>query len=155
MHFTRWCSCRLSHGGLEKVISYHTLQHWTSCMAFQIWVSWCSAILKTWHCYLSVYPEKRFQVGPFRFHFFSSQPHPQHMEVLRLGVESELYLLAHTTAELSLICKLYHSSWQRQILNPLSKAKDRTCVLMDASQICFHWATTETPVSISKCIFSY
>ena len=25
-----------------------------------------------------------------------------------------------------------------QILNPLSKAKDRTCVLMDASQIRFH-----------------
>ena len=24
-----------------------------------------------------------------------------------------------------------------QILNPLSEARDRTCVLMDASQICF------------------
>ena len=31
---------------------------------------------------------------------------------------------------------LYHSSQQRQTLNPLSKAKDRTLVLMDASQIC-------------------
>ena len=31
---------------------------------------------------------------------------------------------------------LYHSSQQRQILNPLSKAKDRILVLMDASQIC-------------------
>ena len=27
---------------------------------------------------------------------------------------------------------------QRQILKPLSKGRDRTCVLMDASQICFH-----------------
>ena len=26
---------------------------------------------------------------------------------------------------------LYHSSRQRWILNPLSKARDRTCVLMD------------------------
>ena len=28
---------------------------------------------------------------------------------------------------------LYHSSQQRRILNPLSKAKDRTCILMDPS----------------------
>ena len=40
---------------------------------------------------------------------------------------------------------LHHSSWQCRILNPLSKARDRTCVLMDASQIHFHWATTGTP----------
>ena len=30
------------------------------------------------------------------------------------------------------------------LLNPLSEAKDRTCILMDAGQICFCWATTET-----------
>ena len=29
--------------------------------------------------------------------------------------------------------------------NPLSKARDHTCVLMDASQICFHWAVMGTP----------
>ena len=28
---------------------------------------------------------------------------------------------------------------------PLHEARDRTCILMDASQIHFHWATTETP----------
>ena len=33
-------------------------------------------------------------------------------------------------------------------LNPLSKARDRTCVLMDASQIHFHWATMGTPRTI-------
>ena len=33
---------------------------------------------------------------------------------------------------------LQHSSRQHRILNPLSKARDRTCVLMDASQIHFH-----------------
>ena len=32
------------------------------------------------------------------------------------------------------------------ILNPLSKAKDQTCVLMDTSQNHFHWATTGTPL---------
>ena len=45
----------------------------------------------------------------------------------------------------SCICNLYHNSQQCQILNQLSKAKDQTCILMDASQIHFHWATTGTP----------
>ena len=64
------------------------------------------------------------------------------MEVPSLGVQSEPQLLAYTTAiaiqDLSLICDLHHSSWQRWILNPLSKARDQTCVLMDANQIRFH-----------------
>ena len=37
---------------------------------------------------------------------------------------------------------LHHSSRQRQILNPLSEARERTCVLMDTRQIPFHRATT-------------
>ena len=40
---------------------------------------------------------------------------------------------------------LHHSSLQCQIFNPQSKARDRICVLMDTSQICFRWATTGTP----------
>ena len=63
------------------------------------------------------------------------------MEVPRLGVEQELQLLAYDTATVmqdpSCICDLHHSSWQCRILNPLSEARDQTCVLMDASQICF------------------
>ena len=63
------------------------------------------------------------------------------MEVLRVGVQSELYLLAYTTAtatqDLSRVCDLHHSSQWCQILNPLSKARNRTYVLMDTSQICF------------------
>ena len=57
------------------------------------------------------------------------------MEVPRLGVESVLQLLAYTTAmqDPSYNCNLYHSSWQHQILNPLSKAKDQTQVFMDPS----------------------
>ena len=54
------------------------------------------------------------------------------------GVQSELQLQAYTTAtalpDLSYICDLHHSSWQRQILNPLSKARDGTCILMVPSQ---------------------
>ena len=59
------------------------------------------------------------------------------MEFLRLGVESELQLLAYTkateTQELSHV--LYHSSGQYQILNPLSEARDQTHVMMDASGV--------------------
>ena len=72
----------------------------------------------------------------------------RHMEVLRLGFESELQLLAYTTAtampDLSCVCDLHRSSQQWQILNPLSEARDRTCVLMDACQICYCWATAGT-----------
>ena len=44
---------------------------------------------------------------------------------------------------LSCICDLHQSLWQRQILNPLSKAWDGARILMDPSCIHFHWATTE------------
>ena len=71
------------------------------------------------------------------------------MEVPRLGVKSELLLLVYTTTtarpDLSHVCELHNSSQQHQILNPLSKARDLTCVLMDAGQIRFHWASVGTP----------
>ena len=48
--------------------------------------------------------------------------HLKHMEVPRLGVPSELPLLAYTTTtampHLSHVCDLYHSS---RVLNPLSE----------------------------------
>ena len=59
------------------------------------------------------------------------------MEVPRLGVESELQLLAYTTAiakwDLSRICDLHHSSWQRQI--PRSEARAQTHILIHARQV--------------------
>ena len=75
--------------------------------------------------------------------------HPWHMEVPSLGVESELQPLAYTvvtaTQDPSRICDLHHSSRPRQILNPLSEARDRINDLMVPSQIRFCWATTGTP----------
>ena len=73
------------------------------------------------------------------------------MAVSRLGVKSELQLLAYATAtatlEQSLIYSLHHSSQKCRILNPLSKARDRTHMLMDTSQIRFCCATVGTPGS--------
>ena len=74
------------------------------------------------------------------FFFFFLGPHERYMEVPRLGVESELQQLAYATAtamlDLSRVCHLHHSSRQHQILNALSKARDQTRILMDASQAC-------------------
>ena len=53
----------------------------------------------------------------------------------------ELQLLAYTiataTQDPSRVCDLHHSSWQCQILNPLSEARDRTLHLMVPSWIHF------------------
>ena len=54
------------------------------------------------------------------------------MEVPRLGVKLELewqllvYATGTATPDLSHVCNLHHSSWQHQILKPLSKAEDQT-----------------------------
>ena len=70
------------------------------------------------------------------------------MEVPRLGVESELQLPAYTTATAMLdpshACDLQRSSWQLRILDPLSKARDRTCVLIDPRRVHYCWATVGT-----------
>ena len=54
--------------------------------------------------------------------------HPGHMEVPRIGVESELQFLPYATAtpDPSHIFDLHHSSQQHWILNPLSEARDQT-----------------------------
>ena len=65
---------------------------------------------------------------------------PQHMKVPRLGIESKLQLPTYATAtgiqDPSHLCDLQHSSQQHWILNPLSRARDGTRVLMDTSWDC-------------------
>ena len=64
---------------------------------------------------------------------------PRHMEVPRLGVQSELqppaYARSRATWDPSHVCHLPHSSRQCRILNPLSKARDRTRNFMVPSRI--------------------
>ena len=77
-------------------------------------------------------------------HFFFLGLHPPHMEVPRLGVESDLWLPAYTTVTamwgLSHICDLHHSSPQHhQILNPLS----RVGIKPTSSWILFGFITAE------------
>ena len=97
----------------------------------------------------------KFLVLFFFFILFFLGPHPRHMLVPRLGVESERLLPAYATAAVtpdpSRVCSLHHSSRQRRILNPLSEARERTRNLMVPSRIRFRCAKAETP---PWCFFS-
>ena len=71
------------------------------------------------------------------------------MDGSRLGIQWELqlpaYAIATATGDLSHVCDLHHSSQQRQILNPLSEARDRTHHLMVPSRICFCYGMMGIP----------
>ena len=73
----------------------------------------------------------------YLFYFCILGPQVWHMKISRLRVKLELQLPVYTTAtamqDLSCVFDLYHSSQQHWILNPLSEARDWTCVLMDIS----------------------
>ena len=72
--------------------------------------------------------------------------HLWHMSVPRGGVESELQLLAYTTATATRDRSgVFHSSQQCQMPKPPIEARDQTCILMETSQIHFCCATTGTP----------
>ena len=76
--------------------------------------------------------------------------HPWLMEVPRLQVESKQQLPAYTrataTPDLSRVWDLHDSSWQCWILNPWSRAGDRTLNLKDTSPVHDRWATRGTPL---------
>ena len=73
------------------------------------------------------------------------------MEVPRLGVKSELQLLAYATAtatpDLDHICDSTPQLMATPDLNPLNEARGWTHILMDTSQP--NWATTGTLLFLS------
>ena len=78
----------------------------------------------------------------FFFFFLILGPYPWYMEVPRLGSNQSCSFWPTTQPQQ---CQIWAasvtyttSSWQHWILNPLSKAGDQTCILMDTSQIRFH-----------------
>ena len=81
--------------------------------------------------------------------FFFLGPHLQHMEVLRLGLKSELHLLAYTTAtataDPSCIWDLHSSLWQCWILNPPECTQGSNPHLHNHVGFLTHWATRGTP----------
>ena len=91
------------------------------------------------------------------FFFCFLGPHLQCVEVPRLGVQSKQQLPAYTTViamqDLSRICDLHHSSLQCQTLNPLSEARDQTCILLDLNWVHYCWDTMETPNFLEDLYF--
>ena len=87
----------------------------------------------------------------FFFFFFLGQ-NLWHMEVPRLGVKSELQLLAHATAtampDLSNVYNLHHSLWQCWILKPMIEARNWTASSWILVIFLTCWATTGTPAII-------
>ena len=89
------------------------------------------------------------------YFFLLSGLHVWHMEVPRLQ------MLAYATAigmpDLRHVCNLHPSSRQHQILNPLSRARDRIHNLVVSSRIHFRCATTGTPKTskLLSCSYSF
>ena len=126
----RHSSICTGRGGLSP----YCLNHFTiSLVKMKIWDSF-QCFLKSNEAFVKLKDEGFFCFLFFLFFLFCfSGPHPRPMEVLRLGVKSELQLPVYTTAtatrDLSWACDLHHSSQQCQIPGPLSEARDQTCIL--------------------------
>ena len=83
----------------------------------------------------------------FNFWLFRATPMAYGSSQAR-GEKLKLQLLGYTTAtgtrDSSRVPNLHHSSWQCQIPDPLSEARNQTHILMDPSWILFRCATAGT-----------
>ena len=76
--------------------------------------------------------EGHYVLSLSRFFFFVFLGlHSWHMEAPRIGVQSELKLQSWSCRP-----RPTPQPQQRRILNPLNKARDRTCVLTDTNRVC-------------------
>ena len=98
-------------------------------------------------------------LGILNFTVLFLGPHLHQIEFPRLGVESELQMLAKAIAtgmsDLSLLWELYCSSRLFWILNPLRSARDQDYILIDRGQLSFHWATMGSPASFIFIFYFY
>ena len=149
-HSTFWAMItlpRVTSGQRQGLHSPHKAEQAVLCLSDITRVP-CSPLLP-----LAVFREPKFSIPRtlailFFFFFVFLGPHLWPMEVPRLRVELELQLPVYTrataTRDPSRVCDLHHSSRQRQILHPLSEARDGTHSLMDTSRVCYHWAIMGT-----------
>ena len=95
-----------------------------------------------WPVVLSVTPSVCFShtawevciiISPTFFLFLG--PHPWHMEVPRLGVESEPQPLTYATATAMPDLRCTAACGSAGSFNSLSEARDGTCILMDTGQV--------------------
>ena len=143
-HIIHFGKCMYVHTVPKASPGLHVANTWTQTLAM------CSSvvILKLFNLYeIRISAQIFFSRSFFFFKFlvFRAALISWHLEVRRLGVESELQLQAYTIAtamqDLSQVCDLHRSSQQCWLLNSLSKARDQTSTLMYTSQIHFCWTT--------------
>ena len=103
--------------------------------SFSFFLSFLPSFLLSFFPTFFPFPSVPFHSIPF---LSFSGLHLQHMEVPRLGVKSELHLRPMPISQ------------QCQIPNALSEARDWTLILLDTSQVHYCWATTGTPLLLSK-----
>ena len=147
------CSCGLHSDATHMYKNLTTL-------LFLVWSRPSIFILK-FMLFLKMYLLKFYENSfffLFLLFFFFLEPHPQQMEVPRLGVQSEVQLPDDTTdtatRDPSLICDLHtRAHGQCQIPNPLHEARERTHILMDTSWVCFCCATRGAPKNNFNVIF--
>ena len=86
----------------------------------------------------------------YSFFFSLSFMHLWYTEVPICG----LYCNHSNTGSKNCVGNLNHSSWQHQILNPLSKTRDWTRILLGTSQVHYHWVMIGTPsLTYSSVLF--
>ena len=126
----------------DKGLSLSLLLLFKASLCHFFHVCTCTCMLYSVTCMFFLMPcffSESIITWGLHFFFFFKWPHLRHIEVPGLGVESETQLPAYTTAtatpDLSHIFDLSHSLWQCRILNPLSEARDQTCILMETSRV--------------------
>ena len=106
-----------------------------------------------------LYAFTQFYCGNWNLNFFSFRAAPRHMETqARSWIRATAAGLLHGHSNLgseptSVTYTTAHSN--NGILNPVSEARDQTCILMDTSRICFHCSTMGTPWTISLKDWAY
>ena len=106
---------------------------WCGCLGNQ----WKSPLHLCFFFFFGFYFEIFFF---FFFLLFSAAPTAYGSSQVRgqIGAAVPAYMTAHSHATSKPNCDLHHSSQQLRILDPLSEARDRTLILMDASWVCYH-----------------
>jgi len=117
-------------------VHFHCPATRTPCFLF-FYLIWELGFLFSYFIYLLTY-----------FCFFRATPEAYgssqargHIRAISAGL-----CIAIATLDPSRVCDLHHSSWQCWILNPLSKVKNYTRILIDISWVHYRWATMGTPI---------